>query len=333
MLRALVTVAIVFVAAALLLLAVLAVRRMVLSRRERRYAEASRRSRPVAIALLEGESTSAAAALPAEDQAVLADVLGRYSRMLRGEDEARIAAHFRGSTAFRQAVGDLGARRVWRRAAAAYRLGDMGCAEAAPALLAALDDRKREVRAAAAHSLGRLQVIEAGPALVGAVVTGRVPNGVAGEALVDLGAAAVPQLRRIATYADEQVRTVAVTLLGLVGDPRDSPAAVAALADESADVRRAAATSLARIGAAGSEPGLRAALDDPMHFVRAASATALGALGSRAALPRLIDMARTDQFLPARAAARAVVRIDPARVAAEPDAGPHLHEAADLLAL
>jgi HEAT repeat protein len=335
MLRALVVLALVFVAAALVLLAVLAMRRVVLGRRERRYAEASRRVRPFAIALVEGENTDAAAALPVADQAVLADVLGRYSRALSGEADARIAAHFRDSAAFERAVADLGARRVWRRAAAAYRLGDMGCAEAAPALLAALDDGKREVRAAAAHSLGRLRVVEAALPLVEAVVIGRVPNGVAGGALVELGAAAVPELRRIAANHDERVRTVAVTLLGLVGDPRDSAAVVAALADESADVRRAAATSLARIGTAGSEPPLRAALDDPMHFVRAAAATALGALGSRAALPRLIDMARTDRFRPARAAAHAVVRIDPARVvlaAEQPDAGAHLHEAADLVA-
>jgi hypothetical protein len=47
-------------------------------------------------------------------------------------------------------------------------------------------------------------------------------------------------------------------------------------------------------------------------------------------------MARTDAFRPARAAAQAVARISPMALAAaaeEPDAGPHLHEAADLSAL
>jgi hypothetical protein len=47
-------------------------------------------------------------------------------------------------------------------------------------------------------------------------------------------------------------------------------------------------------------------------------------------------IARTDRFRPARAAAQAVAAIDPAALraaAAEPGAGAHLHEAADLAAL
>jgi HEAT repeat protein len=226
---------------------------------------------------------------------------------------------------------------VWRRAAAAYRLGDMGRPEAAPALLAALDDRKRPVRAAAARSLGRLRIVDAAKPLVETLVSGQVPNGIAGQALVALGPAALPELRAIAEHPSHRLRATAITLVGLVGDSTDSPLAVrCCLGDPSADVRAAAAESLARIGGPPAEPALRSALDDRIPFVRAEAAVAVGAIRSREAVPRLLEMARADAFRPARAAAQAVARISPTELVAaagEPDAGPHLHEAADLSVL
>jgi HEAT repeat protein len=335
MIHALVIVALAFVGAALLLLVLLASRRTVLARRDRRYAEAERRVRPLAIGLVEGQDGEQPA-LSSADQAVLADVLRRYSRKLTGDADARVAAYFRDKPAVRVALRDLRGRRMWRRAAAAYRLGDMADPEVAVPLMDALDDRKRPVRAAAARSLGRLGVVDAALPLVEALVSGRVPNGVAGQALVELGPAAVPELRRIAEHTEPQVSATAVTLLGLVGDSRDAALAVGALQDPSADVRRAAAETLGRIGGPAAEQPLRAALSDRIPFVRAAAAAALGALRSDAALPQLFEIARTDRFRPARAAAQAVGRIAPRELvaaAAEPGAGPHLHEAADLAAL
>jgi HEAT repeat protein len=335
MIHALVIVGLAFLAAALLLLVLLAIRRTVLARRDRRYAEAERRVRPLAIALVEGQGGEQPTLSPG-DQAVLADVLRRYSRKLTGEADARIAAYFGGKPAVHAAVRDLGRRRMWRRAAAAYRLGDMANPEVAAALLTALDDRRRPVRAAAARSLGRLGIVDAALPLVEALVSGRVPNGVAGQALVELGPTAVPELRRIAEHQDPQVRAAAIILIGLVGDSRATELAVRALEDPSADVRRAAAETLGRIGGPSAEVPLRAALADRLHFVRAAAATALGALRSSAAVPQLLEMARTDRFRPARAAAQAVARTAPRQLtiaAAEPGAGPHLHEAGDLGAL
>ena len=335
MTSALTLTAFVFVALALALLITLAARRVVLDRRGRRYRAAERRVRPIAILLLEGEERERPE-LSAGDAAVLADVLGRYSRQLTGDAGRRVAEYFQGSDALAQSLRELGSRRAWRRAAAAYRLGDMGCEEAAPALLAALDDGNRTVRAAAARSLGRLHVVEAAKPLVEALVSGRVPNGVAGEALVELGPAAVPELRAIAEHPSHRLRATAIALLGLVGDSADSRFAVGRLDDPSAEVRAAAAGSLARIGGPQAESALCSALDDRIPSVRSGAAAALGAIGSRAAIPRLLEMARTDRFRPARAAAQAVARISPKTLAAaaeEPEAGPHLHEAADLSAL
>jgi HEAT repeat protein len=78
------------------------------------------------------------------------------------------------------------------------------------------------------------------------------------------------------------------------------------------------------------------ALDDRVPSVRAAAARALGQIGGRQATQALLPVARTDAFEPARAAAEALARIDPAlvtRVAATEDSGPHVREAADLAAL
>jgi HEAT repeat protein len=325
----------VLLAAVLVLLLLLVLRRMVLAHREQRHRAAVRRVRPLAIAIIEGDDV-AVGTLSADDQAVLAEVLGRYARKLRGEARGRIAAHFRDSAALANALRDLRARRTWQRAAAAYRLGDMGCEEVAPTLLGALDDPKREVRGAAARSLGRLGVAAAALPLVKVLVSRRVPNGVAGEALLELGADIRPELRTMAGHPDPPVRGTAITLLGLVGDSGDAPVAATALGDPAADVRRAAAEALGRIGTFDDEAALRAALDDRMHFVRAEAASALGVIDAPQALPQLVEIARNDRFRPARAAARAVARIDPATLrsaAAEPGAGPHLHEAADLLAV
>jgi HEAT repeat protein len=334
MVRVLAAIAILFVVSAVLLLITLAIRRIVLDRRAREYAAAERRVRPVAIGLIEGQG--APPALQATDQEVLADVLGRYSRKLAGDADARIAEYFRTNDALARPLVELRDWRSWHRAAAAYRLGDMACDEAAPALLTALGDRKRAVRAAAARSLGRLGITDAAKPLVEALESRRVPRGIAGQALVELGPEAVPELQAIARHPSWRLRRTAVALLGLVGDSRDSPVAVDALEDPSADVRAAAAGALRRIGGASAEPALRSALDDRIHFVRAEAAESLGVIGCASALPRLLEMARTDRFRPARAAAQALARIDPtalAAAAAEPDAGPHLHQAADLSAV
>ena len=77
-------------------------------------------------------------------------------------------------------------------------------------------------------------------------------------------------------------------------------------------------------------------LADRVPFVRAAAARALGQIGGRSAAAALLEVARHDEFDPAAEAGRALARIDPELVlscAEDPDAGPHLREAADRLAL
>ena len=316
------------------MLSTLAIRRLVLARRDRRVAAAERRVRPIAIELIEGVAQPPE--LPPGDQAALAKVIGRYSRIVSGETTERIAAYFRDGCGLDAGLAALHSRREWRRATAAYALGDMACVDAVPALLDALQDRSAVVRTAAVRSLGRLRRPEAALPLVESLVAHRVPRGLAGSALLEFGVAAVPELHRIAAHDDAPVRSIAMTVLGLVGDSGDADRAIEALRDPAAEVRAAAARALGRIGTPAAEPALRAALDDRVHFVRAEAAASLGAINARPALPQLLTIARTDRFRPARAAARAVAAIDPAALraaAVEPGAGAHLHEAADLAAI
>jgi HEAT repeat protein len=104
------------------------------------------------------------------------------------------------------------------------------------------------------------------------------------------------------------------------------------LSDHDATVRVAAVRALGRLGGRAASLAVPRLLEDQIAFVRAAAATALGNVGRPADAARLIEMAMTDEFLPAQAAAAAAVRLSPtsvsAAVPAEGDA--HLVEALDM---
>ena len=211
------------------LLGTLAVRHVVLARREDKAADAERRMRPIAIELIEGMSMPPE--LSAYDSLALAAAIGRYSRKVRGATTDRIGAYFRDGGGLAIACEGLKARRAWRRASAAYSLGDMSCKEAVPLLLEALEDRNAEVRAAAVRSLGRLRDPSATERLVECLVARQVPRGLGGTALLDLGPTAIPELSRIARHDEPHVRTIAITVLGLVGDFGDAAVALEAMKD------------------------------------------------------------------------------------------------------
>lgn len=317
----------------MLFVALLVARRILLARAERRQHAAEQRLLPLALELVDGERP---AALSRADQTTLAAVLGRYARLLKGDARANIGSYFRGSSALRHELAALSARRTWRRATAAYVLGDMASSSAVPALLKALGDGEREVRTAAVRSLSRLGAVEAVEPIVAALAGGTVPRSAAGQALLDLGAPALPALNRLLESGTAPTRAAAAELVGLIGSAVDAEPLLDALRDPSAEVRAKAAHALGRAGASAAAARLREALFDRVPFVRVAAARALGEIGDREAIPRLLEQARESRFEVAQAAAHALMAIDPEVVrlaAAEPDAGPHLHEAADLVAV
>jgi HEAT repeat protein len=316
-----------------LFLAALVARRVSLARDERHRAELEARLRPLALALVDGDEVEERA-LDAEERAILAESIGRLSRSVSGEARERIGDYFAGTEAYAAEIRALSDRRAWRRATAAYRLGDMACPDAVPAISTRLDDRDADVRAAAARSLGRLAAPAAAEPLVQCLVRGSVPRAIAFRALLDIGPGALPMLRTLIFDPDPDVRGTAVELLGWLGEASDDAALIDAVADPAAEVRARAAGALGRLASSDGADALAQALDDRIYFVRLHAARALGQVGERAAIPRLVRQAREDRFESARAAAEALSRIDPDALlaaAGEPGAGPHLHEAADLL--
>ena len=325
--------ALVLAVLSVLFLIALVTRRMSLARAERRRNELEARLRPLALALVDGDQVEERG-LDAEERATLAESIGRLSRSVSGEARERIGEYFAGTEAYAAEIRALRDPRGWRRATAAFRLGDMACPEAAAAILRRLDDRDPDVRAAAARSLGRLGAPEAAEPLVRTLVDGTVPRAIAFRALLDIGPGTLPVLRTLVHDPDQNLRAVAIELLGWLGDASDDAAVIEAVGDPAAEVRARAAGALGRLASADGADVLTQALDDRIYFVRLHAARALGQVGEHAAIPRLVRQAREDRFEAAQAAAEALSRIDPdvlLAAADEPGAGPHLHEADDLL--
>jgi HEAT repeat protein len=315
----------------ILMLVLLVLRRVRLARRGRRWAATEERLKPMVLAFLGGEV--APPVLSPHEQDVLADMLGAYGRVLRGPSAERIAAYFeRNGVVQRELEALAGDRSVWRRAAAAHRLGDIHAESAVPGLIAALDDPSRDVRTAAVRSLGRLAPPDAVDPLLAVFVDGRAPSALIGWALLQIGVPALPRLRVAMAGPDAANRAAAVLMVGLLGAASDADALADRLRDTSAEVRAEAARALGRLGVMRHQPELVLALDDRVPDVRAAAATALGRLQARVLEP-LIAVAQDDRFEVARAAAYAAAAIDLEATAAVAGHSPHLLEAVDVARL
>jgi hypothetical protein len=334
-LDAVVWTALVLTAAGSLSVYLLAVRRLCLMRSDRRHSAGGERLATLAAALAGGDLEPANDPAQAELE-LLAELLARYSRQLTGEARPNIAAFFERHGLIARELAHLGHRRPWRRARAAFLLGDMCSQQAVEPLLRALEDPSRDVRSAAARSLGRLGSGRAVEPLVRALVEQRVPRAVGGHALLTLGSEALGPLRPLILDTEAVVRATAVELVGLLGDANDAGLLTDRLRDSAAEVRAKAARALGRLGAEEATMALREALGDRIGFVRANAAVALGLVGDRASAPALLEMARSDEFDPAQAAARALSRLYPELLwsaARDSTSGPHLAEAADLTAV
>ncbi len=320
-------------ACSIAMLAVLVTRRWELARRARHRRQVEDRLRQVALELLHA-GIEPPVELSVEEKETLADLLGRYARTVRGPTHDHIVAYFGREGLIERELSVLaGARQAWRRATAAFRLGDIGSVGAAPALIGALSDKDRYVRIAAVRSLGRLRAPEAGPALVAAGAEGRAPEGLVRWALLQLGAPALPELRSLLSSPSDRERAAALQLIGLLGGPADAGEAESRLRDGSSLVRTQAARALGRLGGERNLPALLKALEDRIPAVRAAAAISLGYLRDPTALDALTEHAESDPvFDVARESARAAAKIDAQASAqrARSTESDHLREAVDL---
>jgi HEAT repeat protein len=319
----------------ILMLGVLVARRTRLAAREQQQRAVQDRLKPVALELVHA-GVEPPGDLGLEAKEALADLLGRYARATRGPTHERIVAYFeREGTIARELASLAETRRAWRRATAAFRLGDIGNAEAAGGLIAALRDPARDVRVAAARSLGRLHAAQAGTELIAAAADRRIPAALARWALLQIGMPVLPQMRALLRSEDERERAGAVQLIGLLGGPADADAAEERIRDSAALVRAQAALALGRLGSARNLPALLGALEDRIPQVREAAATALGEMRDPRSVEALADRVERDRFEVARAAAHALVGTDSARAAerAAATGSIHLLEAVDLAAV
>jgi hypothetical protein len=320
----------VMVAFNLLLTLAVIVNRLLVTVTDRRYAGALARVRPEVLGWIDGDDVDLR--FEGIDRRALTELLARYGRAMHGEARQRLARLSLEMGICQEVAAGLQSRRGWRRAAAAFRLGDLG-AVAVDQLIAALADPDRRVRNAAARSLGRLEAVDAVEPLVLALAGGVIARAVAGQALLDIGSSAALKLDRLLTSPDPQVRAAAAELLGRLAVGH-SPILVAAVEDANPVVRVAVARAFGRLGTRSAAKVLPEMLDDPVPYVRAAAATATAELGLRELVPRLLTMARLDEHLPASAASHALGLLEPEllmTVESLEGASAHMIEARDLL--
>lgn len=192
---------------------------------------------------------------------------------------------------------------------AALQLGDAGDTSAVDGLIAQLSDEHVLARLGAGQALEQLgwepatpteaaalavalrrwddvAGVEAIPALVRAL---REPSPASAlrAALSRQGAAAVPALAE--ELARGEARSEAASALWRLGDPRASPALVAALADPGPAVRHTAVLALGELGGPEVTEHLLRALDDPHRYVVEA---AQHALTLRREIDALTELAR-----------------------------------------
>jgi HEAT repeat protein len=303
------------------------VRRLGAQRRRSLAADALEFVEPIALDLLDGND---GAHVATEHEAALAESLSRLAPMVTGDTRATIGRHFDSTGAVERACLRLADPRPHVRAVTAAQLGDMCSDRAELPLRQALHDSDPDVRLAAARSLGRLETRPAAAQLLHSLVHREVPRAVATGALLSIGAVALPGIRSLLTHAHPRARADAVELLGLLGNPADSPLLHERLSDDAAAVRSRACHALRRLGAHDAKSAVELALADAAVEVRVAAAEALGQLGDRDSSVQLIHVAQTDHADVASAAAEALVQVAPGiarRIAASNNATAQIRRA------
>jgi HEAT repeat protein len=201
------------------------------------------------------------------------------------------------------------------RRSIAFALGELGSADAAPALYDVLSsDEDDYVRGVAAAALGETGWVEAVPVLTHALKND--PDGYlragAAEALRTLGdEGTVPALiHALVNDTNSYVRSSAADALGALRSPGAVQALINSLAqDDDIDVRMSAADALGMIASVEAVKPLSNALaKDETIDVRMSAADALGAINSRGAVASLVDAMKNSQHQSVRWIAAEVLR-------------------------
>lgn len=171
-----------------------------------------------------------------------------------------------------------------RRRGAAWALGRLGDRAAVPGLVDALHDEESLVRKEAATALKTMQDVEAAPVLLMALrdEDWRVRKSAA-DALVQLGTTSIPGLLRMLSDTRDDVRRIAIIVLGQLGDSIALPALLKALKESNPDIRGAAVHSLGLLKDQEAVPALSELVNDealPRWINRSVGRLAIEALTS-----------------------------------------------------
>ncbi|MDA1193092.1 MAG: HEAT repeat domain-containing protein [Candidatus Poribacteria bacterium] len=175
------------------------------------------------------------------------------------------------------------------RQAAAQALGRIGTEAAARALIPAVRDVHATVRMQAVNALGKTGQ----PIAVGALTELFTSRDVEAEpallaetakSLERLGGYATDTLRKGLLNDDPNVRRLASSALGRVGDPRSAQDLIRALRDHNPQVAATASQALSLLGEPAIDPLIRA-FDDNNSSVRQGATTALIGIGAPAVPP------------------------------------------------
>ncbi|HUB08519.1 MAG TPA: HEAT repeat domain-containing protein, partial [Myxococcales bacterium] len=172
-------------------------------------------------------------------------------------------------------------------------------------LMEALSDESWRVRKAAVDRLVSDAPVEVlVPRLIEALADEESASrrSAAMEALIKIGAGAVPAVKAAAAHADAEVRKFALDTLGLMGGEEAVDTVAGAVADADPNVRSAAVEALGRLGTAAAQGALLRILADGAPDLQVAALDALGRCGAAVPLDRL------EPALKRRDARRAAVR-------------------------
>jgi HEAT repeat protein len=226
------------------------------------------------------------------------------------------------------ALGRIGDTRAVRPLIAALKDGDTAATAlseigkpAVEALIAALNDKRREVRYLAVLTLGKIGDSRAVEALIATLKDPDIDYPKVGKeaaaVLRKFGEASVKPLIAALNDRHRSVRYGAAKVLGEIGDPQAVEPLIAALTDEDSFVRRGMVSALGEFHDPRSVEPLISALTDNDGLVRSYAAWALGKIGDSRAIEPLIAALKDDNVGVRNAAARALGKIGDSR-AVEP---------------
>lgn len=264
------------------LVGVLATRRLYVRGRHRREQEARRRLGQM-LAQIEGGSSGELRAevgrLGELERPIGAELLLARFEAIGEDDRRRLAAALEQVGAIELMRRGLRRWMPWRKALAAQLLGHCRAAAAVPDLIALVDHRSLQVRDAAVLALGRIGDPRALPVIVELIHhPRRAPSsGVRFEALMGMPRAGAAKAS-VDALASPDPRVGAAACLGVAltleaEDARELLRPV--LANPSAAVRAAAAAALGQVGGERVPPELAAGVADSEVVVRRAATRAL----------------------------------------------------------